>query len=299
MSMVKAKGTAGYGVQAVILALKILELLATSRAARGVTELASELGTTKPRVFRHLRTLSQCGYVVQEADSGKYRSGARMMVLAQAVGEHLDIVTSARPVMRRLHERLGHTGLLAGIENDGVRILEVLLGKSDLQVSQRAGTKIGFHYSALGKIALAYGPPELHERVTARPLEPRTPHTIVTVAALRRELQAIRSRGWAHAPDENVIGLNTLAAPIFDGHGRLAGMLGILGTIQFIPGVPSPMQINAVMTAARDISKALGYRPSRSRPGEAANDHRRNANTESLQDASSQSAQRARHRRLK
>lgn len=265
--MTKTKDSPDYGVRAVVIALKILELLAASRAARGVTELAGELGTTKPRVFRHLRTLSQYSYVVQERDSGKYRSGPRMMVLAQAVGEHLDIVTSARAPMRGLRERLGHTVMLAGIESDGVRVLEVLPGKSDLQVSQRAGTKLGFHYSALGKIALAFGPGELFERIGLRPLEPRTPHTIVSMAALRRELQAVRRRGWAHAPNEGVIGLNALAAPVFDGHARLAGIMAILGTIQFIPQDASPAQINAVKAAARAVSRALGYVPSRGGTG--------------------------------
>jgi len=256
--MTKTKASSDYGVQAVAIALRILEVLSASRAARGVTELANELGTTKPRVFRHLRTLAQYGYVVQE-EGGKYRSGPRMMVLAQAVGEHLDIVTGARPQMRALRERLGHTVMLAGVESDGIRILEVLLGKSDLQVSQRAGAKLGFHYSALGKVALAFGPEELLEHVASRPLQPRTPHTITSTTALRREVQAVRKRGWAHAPNEGVIGLNALAAPIFDGHARLAGIIAILGTIQFIPQVASTTQINAVKAAARGVSQALGY----------------------------------------
>jgi len=281
------KESSEYGVQAVAIALKILEVLAASRAARGVTELASELGTTKPRVFRHLRTLAQHGYVVQEPDSGKYRSGPQMMVLAQAVGEHLDIVTSARPLMHYLRERLGHTVMLAGVESDGIRILEVLLGKSDLQVSQRSGAKLGFHYSALGKIALAFGPGELLERVASRPLEQRTPHTIVNMVALRRELQAIRRRGWAHAPNEGVIGLNALAAPIFDGHARLAGIIAILGTIQFIPQVASTTQINAVKAAARGVSQALGYVGPRGNTGEANADCQQDPSTAIRRRASS------------
>lgn len=275
--MARTRTSSDYGVQAVIIALKILELLAASRAPRGVTELAIELGTTKPRVFRHLRTLAQYGYVVQE-ESGKYRSGPRMMVLAQAVGEHLDIVTSARPQMRALRDKLGHTVMLAGIESDGIRILEVVLGKSDLQVSQRAGAKLGFHYSALGKIALAFGPGELLEGLASRPLDARTPHTIVSMAALRRELQAVKKHGWAHAPNEGVIGLNALAAPIFDGHARLAGIIAILGTIQFIPQEASTTQINAVKTAARGISRGLGYVSPRGN-GEVLADYRLESGT--------------------
>ena len=83
------------------------------------------------------------------------------------------------------------------------------------------------------------------------------------MAALKRELQAVRKRGWAHAPNEGVTGLNALAAPIFDGHARLAGVIAILGTVQLIPQLASPTQINAVKAAARGVSQALGYSPAR------------------------------------
>ncbi len=49
------------GVAAIQLVLAILEELAKQETV-GVTELANRLGTTKPRVFRHLRTLVDQGY---------------------------------------------------------------------------------------------------------------------------------------------------------------------------------------------------------------------------------------------
>ena len=53
--------SSGVGVRAARVALRMLELLA-SREDLGVSEIARETDTSKPRVFRHLRTLVSLGY---------------------------------------------------------------------------------------------------------------------------------------------------------------------------------------------------------------------------------------------
>jgi outer membrane protein TolC len=95
----------GDGVQAVVLALRILEYLAPQRDAVGVTALAQALGTTKSRIYRHLRTLVQQGYIVQSAETERYRVGAISIVdLVQARGDferaETDRITAVYDVQR-------------------------------------------------------------------------------------------------------------------------------------------------------------------------------------------------------
>src|ERR1700745_900017 len=52
-----------YLVQSLLVGLDVVEALAFAGADRGVTELASQLGTTKWRIFRHLHSLTEAGYV--------------------------------------------------------------------------------------------------------------------------------------------------------------------------------------------------------------------------------------------
>lgn len=73
----------GEGLQAVGMALQILEHLAVRRGALGVSELARDLRTTKSRMHRHLRSRIAGGYVVQPPGTGKYRIGGRLLALGR------------------------------------------------------------------------------------------------------------------------------------------------------------------------------------------------------------------------
>jgi IclR family KDG regulon transcriptional repressor len=79
-------------VQAVVLALQILDFMARHGGSVGVTELSLALGTSKSRIYRHLRTLVEQNYLVQALDSEKYRIGARLTTLGRLVGQNADIV---------------------------------------------------------------------------------------------------------------------------------------------------------------------------------------------------------------
>ncbi len=257
--MPRVKGPGGEGVQAVVLALHILERLAEERRPMGVTTLATALGTTKSRIWRHLQTLVQQGYIVQSGDTERYEIGARLIALGNAVGEGLDLVTAGYRALRELRDRLGHFSVISQFEPEGARILSTVSGKSAIEIGVRQGSLLGFHNSAQGKIALAFGDDALRATVFNTRLERSTPSTIVAPAALRKEIERVRRQGWAIAPNEAVIGLNALAAPVFDASGRLLGAVAIVDSVQFITADPTQDQVERTVAAARLTSTALGY----------------------------------------
>jgi DNA-binding IclR family transcriptional regulator len=248
------------GVQAVVFALKILEFLAGRGSAVGVTELARAFRTTKSRMHRHLRTLTQAGYIVQDADTERYRASTRLIALGRAVSGGFDLTIAARDVLRDLRESLGHSVALSRAESDGVSIVATVPGKSPVEIGVKPGSVLAYHASAQGKVMLAFGDEAMRERVLAQPLPQLTPATITDARRLRRELQQIRKRGWAVAPNETVIGLNALAAPVLDGVGACIGALAIVDSVQFVSHSPSDRQVRGVVAAAQKISANLGYR---------------------------------------
>jgi DNA-binding IclR family transcriptional regulator len=125
----------------------------------------------------------------------------------------------------------------------------------------KPGSLLSLHATGQGKVTLAFGPQETRERVLDSKLEPLTPHTITTSRALAAELARVKKQGWATAPNETLIGMNALAAPIFDGRGVLAGTISIVDSIQYIPAVPTPEQIKQTLIAAAKVSASLGYKP--------------------------------------
>ena len=84
-----------------------------------------------------------------------------------------------------------------------------------------------------------------------------TDATIADAAALRAELEAIAQRGWSDAPEQSMLGINAVSAPIRDHRGELVAMISLVGSIQFIPRRPSRAMITAITQAAAEISAAL------------------------------------------
>lgn len=248
------------GVQAVVFALKILEFLAARGSAVGVTELALAFRTTKSRMHRHLRTLTLAGYIVQDADTERYRTSTRLIALGRAVSGGFDLTIAARDVLHNLRESLGHSVALSRAESNGASIVATLAGKSAVEIGVKPGSVLNYHSSAQGKIMLAFGDEELRARVLSAQLPQLTPATITDPRRLRREIEQIRKRKWAVAPNETVIGLNALAAPILDGGGACVGAVAIVDSVQFVSNNPTDRQVRGVTAAAHRISANLGYR---------------------------------------
>jgi IclR family transcriptional regulator, KDG regulon repressor len=123
----------------------------------------------------------------------------------------------------------------------------------------KRGSVLAFHASAQGKLALAFGDPKVRHSVLGSRLEMMTPHTIVSAPALEKEIERIRERGWADGYNEALLGLNALAAPVFDNNGRLVATVGIVDSIQFIQQTPSAQQVQQIVAAGRRVSSMLGH----------------------------------------
>jgi IclR family transcriptional regulator, acetate operon repressor len=245
--------------ETVDLSLRLLERLAASREALGVSDLAREFGTSKTKVHRHLQTLARHAFVRQDAPTRRYEAGIKLFMLGERLRERFDILTAGRDDMARLRDETGQAVTLSTLGDDQVVVLELFHGRAIVEFGTRPGTVLDLHASAHGKVALAFGPAGLFERCVAKPLKAWTPQTLCSRAALERAVAEVRKRGWAIAPNQVLTGVNGLAAPIFDHRGDYAGAIAIAGSVQHITATPSPAQIRAVVAAARGISKKMGW----------------------------------------
>lgn len=250
----------GAPISAVVTTLSIIEAMADHGDPVGVSELAGMVGANKPRTFRHLRTLVDRQYVTQDPDSEKYALTLKLFHLGQAVAAATTFVNAARGVMGSLREQTGQTVTIGQVEEHGVRILDILQHRSAIEIATPPGTLFDFHASAQGKVALAFGPKQLLDEVSRLKLNRYTERTCVDPNALRRAVAQVAENGWAVAPEEALIGINALAAPVFGAVGELAGTITIVGSIQHLPATPEPAMIAAVRDAASTISARLGHR---------------------------------------
>ena len=250
----------GGSIQAVEFALEILEYVARCQTSVGVSEMARAFDTTKSRIHRHLQTLVSAGYLIRNEDTERYSISARLMALGQAVSESFELATAAREIARELRDLTGHAVAISQPEREGNRILLIVPSRANIDISVKPGSTLPFHSSAQGKISLAFGDELLLPRVLSEELEMRTPYTITDPDQLRAEVEAVRKRRWASAPNESMVGLNAVAAPIFDALGGYVGSIAMTDSIQHIPEYPTTDLIRSLLSAAEKVSANLGYR---------------------------------------
>lgn len=247
------------GVKSLHLGLDILEYLVNTGSEKGVTEIAAQFGTSKARTFRLLQTLVDRGYAVQDVATARYAPSVRLFALGQAVGDRFDFASALKPEAELLWDKLGHTVVSSTLFKGRMLILDVLRGRTPISVGLRVSALLDLHSSAQGRVALAFGPPELLDRTLDRPLKAHTPETIIDPARLRDEIRQIRLKGWASTPNQLVIGMNAVAAPVFQHDGTLAGTLAVTGLTQFVPEPPTPELIDELTSATWRASRKLGW----------------------------------------
>lgn len=236
-----------------------MELLARSREPRGVSDIARELGISKPRAYRHLRALVQRGYALQDQRTEGYEIGIKVLALGEAVRERFDVARAIRPVMSPLREKSGLAVTTAALVQGAVTVLDLLEGQTLIEFGIRPGARLDFHASAHGLVALAFGPPALITEVLSQPLKSWTRRTLTDPDAVLAEVEQVRRQGWATAIDAVLIGVNALAAPVFDYRGDWRGAIALVGASQFIPQTPPEPLIRLVVEAATEASRRLGW----------------------------------------
>ena len=247
----------GSGVKSVELALDVLEAVARSEDGVGVSALAARLGFTKAAVFRHLQTLSRRGYVFQDAATARYRQGIRASIIGRLATEGADLMAAARTPLRRLRDETGQTVTLAAVTSLGIVVVDCLLGTAPMEIGIKAGSELPVHATSHGKIALAFSRLLDLDRLRADQLKPWTSHTICDWSILEEEVIRTRKRGWATSPEQMLLGINALSAPVLDRHGDCVAAVALVGSIQFIPPLPMKPQLKSLLRTTRQISRRL------------------------------------------
>ena len=246
------------GVQSVQLAIDVLEAVAFSGEELGVTQLAERLGVTKGSVHRHLTTLVERGYLAQNLATSKYSIGPKSRLLARMAPD-VDLVEVAEESMRNLRDDLGHSVVLSASTPRGALVLTTVAGKSPIEIGVRTGSELSLQTSAQGRVILAHAARAAQERALAQPIQRQTAKTIVEPRQLQTELARILRQGYASAPEQMLLGINAVAAPVFDSQDRCVACVTIVGSIQILPAQPDERTIAALKAAAEQISHRLGH----------------------------------------
>jgi len=258
MKHIEERPSAGEGVKAAETALQILERVAFAPEPVGVTQIALEIGIAKSAVFKHLHTLSERGYIIQDSVSTRYKLGPKAWLLTKLAPAVDDIAAIAEPLMRDARTSTNLAVVLSTPTPRSAFVLSTLSGNGSIEIGVRPGSELELHASAQGKIFLAYGPKSATDNLGKRELRALTAHTITSHTVLLETIGEVRRKGYATAPEESLLGVNAIAAPIYDHRDNLIASVGLVGSIQFLPRDEDPKLIRTIIDLGTSISRALG-----------------------------------------
>jgi len=260
-------------IRSVDRAIAILDLLAQSgrrddRGSREIVEfvgmsgaeVARELGVHRSTALRLLGTLERHALVERDPRTAKYRLGRRLPQLARVVTGELDLRHVARPVCENLAASTGETVTLDVLDGDEIVPIEQSTGSTSFVSVNWLGRRTPAHCTASGKVILAFAPEPVRQRLLARPLEARTPRSIVDVSELDRQLAAAREGGYARTFEELEVGLDAIAAPVYSADGEVIAAMDVSGPAHRLQAGGGPDFVGLTREAAADVSRRLGFR---------------------------------------
>lgn len=239
-------------------ASRILKLLAQTDNGMKAADIARTLRIPVTTTLRIMATLQLEGFV--RKDDGRYELGPVLIQLGNATLAGTEIRTAALPILEQLANRTVETAHLAIPCDNRSLIIAVQDSPHPLRAASRPGFLAELYCSSTGKTLLAFHHfPRLEEIIGTARLPKRTPHTLTTLAEIRREIALTRKRGYSLDDEEFNLGVRCLAAPVYNSHGHVAAAIGITASTVRFTRERIPEMAEAVTSAARELSHLLGY----------------------------------------
>lgn len=249
--MLSQSKEAGRHVEAVLSALDILDCFQT-HSGLTMKEIIEMTGLTRSRVMRLLGTLEYRGYVVGNPDKKTFHPGIKLPVLAKTFEKNNKVEVLIRPVLKQLAMDIGESAtyyVRDGLERvalareDGSHNIRYVIQEGGRHSLQRGG--------ASSKVLLAFGPPEWFEAVKKASVD--------DLGGFAESLPQVRSLGYAVSQAENTPGAGSIAAPVFNAEGKLAGALTISGPTSRMTEEQIQEWIGVVTKTAGFLSERLGH----------------------------------------
>jgi DNA-binding IclR family transcriptional regulator len=241
--------------------LSILETVAHSTGGLTNSDISRRLKLPKSSASYILRILEQRGYLARETKSGKYRLGLKLMGLTRESATHTDIREVAKPIMESFVKRTNLATHLAVLDNGrAVYVEKVENANSFIKMDIWVGHRLPVHSTAIGKVLLS----EMTEKevlsiLELRGMEKKSTKTITSAKRYLKELEKVRTYGFAVDDQENSDGVRCIASPIFDAQGKIVAALGTSDTITRLDETQLTKVVELVKKAAIQVSNLIGF----------------------------------------
>lgn len=240
-------------------AVEILDVLSRAESDLTIREIAAKVELPKSSVQRLLRGLVDNQMAVQDSRTRCYRLGPRTLAFGMAYQRRIDIRGVAMPYMARLRDRTGETVGLSVVVGEELLHIDQVQSGSELRRTFEIGRPLPLWCGAPSRLVLAAMPDTEVERIARErvagdvvPAKPPEPDELLEL------VRQARVNGFATAFEETLIGVNTIAAPVYGESDQLLATIAVTGPcVRFDEDAMAAARPD-LLTTAEAVSRELG-----------------------------------------
>jgi IclR family transcriptional regulator, blcABC operon repressor len=241
--------------------VRILDWLATeqSNGDASLAHIARSLELPKSSVHGLLNTLATLDLVRRSAE-GQFGLGPRLLQWANAYSNQNDLVRQFLDSAERQPALSQETIMLALLDGSEVLYLGCRAGSSALAVNFKVGGRFPAHCTSSGKAMLSsLDNAQVKKLLGNGPYKRLTDKTPTTAKTLLRDLEVVRSNGYAIDDEETALGMHCFGAAVF-GAARTEAVAAVAVSLIKASTTPARQRIilKAITELAADLSKSLG-----------------------------------------
>src|ERR1700754_3634374 len=211
-------------IQSIEVASQLIRALEEAPGPMSRKLLSKRAGMEPSKAHLYLVSFCNLGLVTQE-DTGYYALGAYALQLGLAALNKIDLAHLARKVLHELRDETGEAASLAVHGDKGPVIVAKVDGLKDDPLVIRLGRTLRLSASAAGRIFLAYSDAASVRKLLDMEIE----RGVVPSPAAKKLRHEVQEKGYARADSLAHAGFSSLAAPVFNHEGELAGAITLLG----------------------------------------------------------------------
>lgn len=258
-------------IQSLKRGLQILEYIARDGGQATVKDTARHLGVDASTASRLMSTLESQGFLQQDPKTQVYVLGTRILELNNALLRTYRLGAHSHEVVQALARDTGEGSHLAVLLHGEAVFVDRAAGRGVITVNTEIGARDPTYCTAIGR-ALLSGLTDEQVRTELKeiPFKRFTAKTVTDMDDLLAKLAVVRAKGYAFDDEEANLGVQCVAAPIFDHSGRTIAAVGISGSKANIARATIPKLAKRVLSASKSLSVQLGHTRGASDNGRAA-----------------------------
>ncbi|WP_246080701.1 IclR family transcriptional regulator [Modestobacter altitudinis] len=240
------------GESVIARAVRVLAAFTAEEPVLSVGEVARRSGLHVATASRLVAELVAHGLLERGPDR-RVRVGVRLWELGARTGSTVSLREAAMPFLEDVHAVVGHHVQLGVLDGEDVLFLERLSARDAVVNFSRIAGRLALPTSSSGVVLLAHAPPDVQERVLARPLSPVTRAGFGSPAQLRSALAEVRRTSAAVLAGHQHPDATGVAVPVRDARGEVVAALSVIVPNDGRGGSLVPL----LQATARGISRSL------------------------------------------